>query len=100
MSRTFQITTIDQDELELVIKNSLIEALKSWQPPQAEPQNSKEYLTRKEVGMLLRLSLPTIDDYIKRGIFKAVRFKGRVRVLKSSVDEAAVEIKSIRYRRK
>jgi excisionase family DNA binding protein len=100
MSHTYQITSINNEELESIIKNSVIQALQDWIPPQPTSSNLPEYGTRKEVAELLRISLPTLDDYIKRGVIEASRIGGRIRIKRSEIEKAMTDIKSLRYQRK
>lgn len=100
MTQEFHFTALDQEELGILIKNSIAEALLAWQTSEANKVQLPEFSTRKEVAMLLRVSLPTVDDYIKRGIIEAVRINGRVRIKDSEVRKALTEIKSQRYKRR
>ena len=100
MAKTYQITSITGEELEVIIQNSLAKALQSWEPPQPVDSKLPEYGTRKEVASILRISLPTVDDYIKRGILEAVRVGGRIRIRRTAIEKAVTEIKSLRYKRK
>lgn len=100
MSHTIQITSINQEELGDLIKNSIVEALQNWQPILPLASNLPEYSTRKEVAVLLRISLPTLDDYIKRGVIEAERIGGRIRIRSSEIENAMTKVKSLRYKRK
>ena len=48
----------------------------------------EELLTVKQVMALLHVSRPTVDRYIRLGIFQARHFGTQVRIVKSSVMEA------------
>lgn len=100
MSQTYQITSLNGDELESIIKNSVVQALKDWNPPQPVYSSLPEYGTRKEVAELLRISLPTLDGYIGRGLIDASRIGGRIRIKRSEIEKALTEIKSLRYQRR
>jgi excisionase family DNA binding protein len=47
-----------------------------------------EYLTRKEVADLLSISLPTVHDWVNKGILKAYRMGNRVYFKSSEVDQS------------
>ncbi|WP_035360623.1 helix-turn-helix domain-containing protein [Dyadobacter alkalitolerans] len=98
MSQTYQITSISGEELDVIIQNSVVRALQEWKLP--EPKIAvPEYTTRKEVAKLLKVSLPTLDDYIKRGLITAVRIGGRVRIKREEVERSMIEVKSLKYKR-
>jgi len=44
-------------------------------------QNFNQYLTRREVCQLLKISLPTLDRLTRSGAIKGYRFKNGVDVL-------------------
>ncbi|MCF0043630.1 helix-turn-helix domain-containing protein [Dyadobacter fanqingshengii] len=100
MTQEFHFTTLDQEQLSILIKDSIADALQDWQHSEMNKLQLPEFSTRKEVATLLRISLPTVDDYIKRGIIEAVRISGRVRIKDSEVRKALTAIKSQRYKRR
>ncbi len=55
-------------------------------------QNNKgyneEYLTREEVSKLLKLSIPTLNLYTKKGLIKAYKIGKRVLYKRAEIDEA------------
>ena len=58
-----------------------------------------ELLTRKEVAKLLRVSLPTLHDWTKRGIIKGYRIEGKVYYKRSEIEESLTEIQAQKYSR-
>lgn len=56
-------------------KTHIQEIFKQWQP--TEPQNQKEFLTRKETSELFNVSLVTIHDWQKNGILKVYKMGNR-----------------------
>lgn len=52
---------------------------------QATPQEEK-YLTRKETAALLNVTLPTLNDYTKKGKINACRFGVRVLYKQSEIE--------------
>jgi excisionase family DNA binding protein len=61
--------------------------LSSNQKPQ------KKYLTRKEVSKLLSISLPTLHDWVKRGMLKSYRCGSRVYFKGSEIEQSLKQIK-------
>jgi excisionase family DNA binding protein len=99
MSHTYQITSINGEELEAIVQRSITQALQGWIPPQPTSSTLPEYCTRKEAAELFRVSLPTLDSYIKRGLIEASRIGGHIRIKRSEIEKAMTEIKSLRYQR-
>lgn len=66
--------------------------------------NSKEttprYLSRQEVATLLKISLPTLNEYTRTGIIKGSRVGSRVLYDEKDVREAVKDIPTLKYRRK
>ena len=83
-------------KLKDLISESVAEQLHKIAPPQNE---NTEYLTRAEVADLLRISLPTLNDYTKTGVIKGYRINGRVLYKRDEVEKSLEEIQTIKYRR-
>ena len=56
-------------------------------------------LTRKETAKHLRVSLPTLHDWTKRGIIKGYRIEGKVYYKRSEIEESLTEIQAQKYSR-
>ena len=61
--------------------------------------NAPRYLSRNEVAKLLKISLPTLNDYTKRGIIKGSRVGTRVLYSEADIKEAVKEIPKLKYKR-
>lgn len=83
-------------QLKDLISESVAEQLQNWTPKKKEPT---EYLTRSEVAGILRISLPTLNDYTKTGVIKGYRINGRVLYKRVEVDNSLKEIQTIKFRR-
>jgi len=59
-----------------------------------------EYLTRKETATLLKISLVTLHDWTKQGRLTSYCIGTRVRYKADEVNNALIEIKTIKYQRK
>lgn len=54
--------------------------------------SQEEYLTRKELAELFKVTLPTISDWSKKGILKPYRLGNLVRFKKSEVESTLKKI--------
>lgn len=59
-------------------------------------QREKEYLTRKEVSDLLKVSLVTVHTWTEKGILKKYAIGGRIRYKADEVHQALIEIENKR----
>lgn len=78
------LSPITLDELATVIKMTVqreFEMINNSQTP--KPEN--EYITRKETSRILGVSLPTLNDYSKRGLIPSYRIGTRIRYKKEEV---------------
>lgn len=57
-----------------------------------EPKKPAEYLTRKEVANILKVSLVTLTDWNKRGILKPYRLGNLIRYKSEEIDAALISI--------
>lgn len=56
-----------------------------------------KYDSKKESCARLGVSIPTLDDAVKKGLIPAYRFGGRVLFKRSEVDAALKQIKSDKF---
>jgi excisionase family DNA binding protein len=91
-----QGTTLD-DFLTQVSKtvSETIRAEKAETPIQVKPN----YLTRSEVAGRLNISLPTLNEYTKKGLILAYRFGARVLYKESEVDNALTQVLTSKFRK-
>ena len=59
---------------------------------------SDEILSRKQAAEVLGISLPTLNEWTKEGIVKGYRINSRVRYKRSELDDALIQVKSVRHR--
>lgn len=61
-------------------------------------KESGEYKTRKEAANILRISLPTLHSWTKKGLIKAYRVSGsnRIRYKQLDLDNALIEKPSLK----
>ena len=89
-----QIQGITTNELETLIENVLNRVIKPTEPAPENP----EYITRLETAKILRITLPTLNDYTKRGIIIGYRIGSRVRYKRNEVEAAVKRMQTIKYR--
>jgi excisionase family DNA binding protein len=76
------------------LKELLVEALtellssNNYLPSKNATQEEAQYLTRVEAAKLLKISLPTLHDYTKRGVISSYRIGANVRYKPADIDEA------------
>jgi hypothetical protein len=58
-----------------------------------------KYLSREEVCTILRVSMPTLNTYTKKGIIKGSKIGSRMLYLEADIKEAIKDATSYRYRR-
>jgi excisionase family DNA binding protein len=59
-----------------------------------QPQAQPEYLTRKEVAVILKVSLVTLTDWNKKGVLKPYRLGNLIRYKRVELDQALISINS------
>ena len=59
-----------------------------------QPQKQPEYLTRKEVAAILKVSLVTLTDWNKKGVLKPYRLGNLIRYKSEEIDQALITIYS------
>lgn len=96
MNDSIILQNLSRQDLIEIFEGVLSEKLQEFTPP---PANKTQYLTRKEVASLLRISLPTLHELIKTGKLKSYRIGGRVLFNKSEVEGSLEEIESHKYKR-
>ena len=91
------LISISLEEFEAIQKGWIREVLDE---KTTSSEKSTDYLTRKETSELLKVSLPTLHFWTKKGIIKAYRINSRIRYKRGDIEEALSEVQSIKYRRR
>ena len=86
MVKSILISNLSIEDLGELIRQSIRTELESLTP--MVPDESKKYLTRKETAEKLRICLPTLNTYTKKGILQGKRVGSRVLYLEGEVTEA------------
>lgn len=88
----------NENDFKRWINEALKEFLKSSLLSSPTSSNNKEKLmNRKEIASLLRISLPTLTDWIKRGL-PSHKQRGRVYFIQSEVLEYIKENKMLQFK--
>lgn len=87
--------TIPLKEFETIQKAWFLDVLKSTEIPR---EKEEQLITRKETAQLLGISLPTLNEYSKKGIIPAYYLGSRVRYKKSEILDALVSFQKYRRR--
>jgi len=61
-----------------------------------EAKTPNQYLTRQKVSEMLSVDLSTVHNWTKKGILTARQIGGRVFYLRTDVENAIVELKTVR----
>jgi excisionase family DNA binding protein len=81
-----------------IIGSIVEEKLQQFKPEPPQTNSTGEYLTRKEVCDLLRISLSTLHYYTKDGTLQGYRIGGRILYKSAEVQNAVQEIQSTKYK--
>jgi len=76
------------------IREVIREELEAIKVIKEKPPTKEAYLTRKETAAKLRISLPTLGEYVKKGILKSAKIGSRVLFDEADVLEAIRTIKT------
>lgn len=76
------VSILSKEEFKKLMIEVMNEALLS---EKAKPPEQDEYLTRQEAKNLLKVSLPTLDSYRKKGFIRFKKIGGRVLFNKSEL---------------
>jgi hypothetical protein len=89
---------INVSELKKIISDVIEEKLKSSSRKEI-PEKKTLYLNRFEVVELLKISLPTLNNWSKSGIVQAYRIGNRVLYKADEIDQAIQSVKNLKYKR-
>ncbi len=92
-----QGTTLD--DFLFQVKKTVSETLLSETQVKPEKSAKQNYLTRSEVAERLNISLPTLNEYTKRGIVPAYRIGARVLYKESEIENSLNQIVSTKFKK-
>lgn len=94
MATLFQIES--EDKFTQSIRSIIREELAIFNAK--EP--AQRFLSRQEVATLLKISLPTLNEYTHKGIIKGSRVGSRVLYDEAQIRESVKGIPTLKYRRR
>jgi excisionase family DNA binding protein len=68
-------------------------------PVQSKVQSTQKYLSRIEVAKLLKISLPTLNEWTKLGYVQSYRIGKRVLYKIDEIEDSLTEVENLKYRR-
>ena len=92
------LTTVP--ELQGIIESSVRKVLLENNTMPEKPKSELEYITRKETAQILGISLPTLNEWSKKGILPSYRIASRVRYKKDEILGSLHKVQSTKYGRK
>ena len=88
---------ITEEELDQRVKDQVERGLASIRHMLEKKAEADIYDSKEQTRTRLGVSMPTLDDAVKRGEINAYRFGGRVLFKRSEVDAALKQIKSDKF---
>lgn len=79
------LSSIPLNELRAVISETVKQEFEKQNTNPQTPQLENEFISRKETSLLLGVSLPTLNDWTKRGLLPSYRIASRIRYKKDEV---------------
>lgn len=64
-----------------------------------KPQSKTNYLDRKEVAELLKVSLPTLNEWSKLGIVQSYRIGKRILYKQDEIISSVQQVRNLKYKR-
>jgi excisionase family DNA binding protein len=89
------IQNVTAEEFSETLRSVIREELSLLNPKETTPR----FLSRQEVATLLKISLPTLNEYTRTGVIKGSRVGSRVLYDEADVREAVKDIPTLKYRR-
>ena len=83
-------------ELKIILEDIIRNEIKMIIP---QPKVESELITRKEASKILRISLVSLDKFIRSGDIPAYRMRSKVRLKKHEVMKCLSEIKTFKHSR-
>lgn len=90
------LTSFRKEDIRSIIQEAVHDAIKTANPARPELQGDK-LLTRKETAEKLKISLPTLNDWSKRGLLKSYIIGGRVLYKANEIEQSLHQVKTVKY---
>jgi len=89
------IQNVTAEEFSETLRLIVREEISAIQTKELTPR----FLSRQEVANLLKISLPTLNEYTRTGIIKGSRIGSRILYAESDIKESVKDIPTLKYRR-
>lgn len=86
----------NEHEFRTILSETIKQELENTKP--VETKNDNDLITRKEVSILLNISLPTLNVYSRKGLLKSYRMGSRVFYKRNEVMDSLKEVELLKYR--
>lgn len=96
MANSTLISNVTPEEFSELLRPIIREELALLSSKETAPK----FLSRPEVAKLLKISLPTLNEYTRTGIIKGSRIGSRVLYVDTDVMAAVKEIPTQKYKRR
>lgn len=94
-----ELIVISKEDLEVIVQNSVSNALAEYFTQKEEIAKKGEFITVKDAAKHLKVAELTVRNYISKGYIKADRIGRKIRIRRSELENALKEVKSLKYRR-
>lgn len=95
--KTLILQGISTDDLKKIFREVLEETKQESKPKESDKRPI--YLNRFEVVELLKISLPTLNNWSKSGIVQSYRIGNRILYKASEIEDAIHSVKNLKYKR-
>ena len=92
------LTSFKEADLKKLFREVLEEKIKK-ESKKKESCSRFAYMNRFEVAKLLKISLPTLNNWSKSGIVQSYRIGNRILYKAEEIDQAIKAVKNLKYKR-
>jgi hypothetical protein len=92
------IIQLNRDELKALVQEAIKDELAIAKSSQLL-NTQEQFLTREETADLLKISLPTLDSYTRKGLIHGYRLGTVIRYISEEVQSSLKEIQTNKYKR-
>jgi excisionase family DNA binding protein len=95
---TIMLQEINIEELKNLLREVIEEKLKLDSNPK-ESKKGLAYLNRFEVAKILKISLPTLNNWSKAGTIQSYRIGNRILYKSDEIEQAVQTVRNLKYKR-
>ena len=96
--KTVMLHEINIEELKNLFREIIEEKLKLESNPK-ESKKGLAYLNRFEVAKILKISLPTLNNWSKAGTIQSYRIGNRILYKSDEIEQAVQTVRNLKYKR-